>query len=466
MVKVPPAMKKSFEEAKSIIESVDDVKIYAYSDCDGICSAAIISTILDRLGKKNEVEFITHEIVNNIKIKNKLAIFLDIGSKENIESKSSMYSKIIVLDHHLPIRVAKYKSYISNDFLEINPSHYGINGLIHISGGGLSYLLAKEFGFNDLSWIGIVSAVGDMQNLIYGELKGLNKIILKDSQEQGSIKVVEDIHTLCKQTKPLHEMLSFFGDFKLPITDNPEKSVEFLNKINIPYKNKDSYRTLYDLNKEERVKIIKELTKMLSKELPPKYIKYATKIIKTDSYELLNEKDHTFMSDVNELAFSINLCSLNNESQTCFEVLKGDRGEYLKKMGEKREEVLEYLADKIEQIEKNNEIVQMKNFQYFFDETIPIGTIGMLTGRVIRLGDIKKPILGFTSASEKDFKVSLRCSRLLSFRGINFGKIMYKVAKRVGGRGGGHPLASGAYIPKEKKDEFLKILDQHLNTII
>ena len=55
---IPPEMKERYEKAKRLIENSDDIKIYSHTDCDGISSGAILSCILDRLGKKFEIEIV------------------------------------------------------------------------------------------------------------------------------------------------------------------------------------------------------------------------------------------------------------------------------------------------------------------------------------------------------------------------------------------------------------------------
>jgi len=84
---------------------------------------------------------------------------------------------------------------------------------------------------------------------------------------------------------------------------------------------------------------------------------------------------------------------------------------------------------------------------------------------ILSHGDWKKPIIGFTDIGDdkNGVKVSLRCSRLLAYDGINFGKIIKKVANKVGGTGGGHSVACGAYIPEDKTKQFLKLFDESLN---
>lgn len=56
-----------------------------------------------------------------------------------------------------------------------------MDGSTSISGGGLSYLLARQFGYTDLSWMGLLAAVGDMQNIRTGKMVGANRVILEDS---------------------------------------------------------------------------------------------------------------------------------------------------------------------------------------------------------------------------------------------------------------------------------------------
>ena len=48
---LPQEMKRRYELAKELIENSQDIKIYSHTDCDGISSGAILSTILDRLNK-------------------------------------------------------------------------------------------------------------------------------------------------------------------------------------------------------------------------------------------------------------------------------------------------------------------------------------------------------------------------------------------------------------------------------
>lgn len=75
MMEIPCGMQEQFLEAKELIESSNDIKIYTHTDCDGICSGAILSIILDRLNKDYEIEFVNLDEIEDLDLDHKLTIF-------------------------------------------------------------------------------------------------------------------------------------------------------------------------------------------------------------------------------------------------------------------------------------------------------------------------------------------------------------------------------------------------------
>ncbi|MDO5850825.1 MAG: single-stranded-DNA-specific exonuclease RecJ [Methanobacteriaceae archaeon] len=461
---LPQEMKRRYELAKEVIENSQDIKIYSHTDCDGISSGAILSTILDRLNKPHEIEIVNLDVLEDLAIDHELTIFSDLGSGQNILKNAKEDSKIIVLDHHPPLRDIDYYKNLDFTYIEINPNHYGINGSSDICGGGLCYLLAKEFGFKDLSWIGILAAIGDMQNTKTGKLEGLNKYILEDAKEEGLIKSTQDLSLYGRKTRPLFVALSYFSDIKLPITNNKNETIAILEKLDIPRKIGDKTTTLSDLSQTQKGKLFSELIKMLSKEVPGKYVEHIPKLITADTYEFLKEEDHTFLRDASEFSTAMNACVRNNRPEVALEILKGDRLAYLDELEEISKDHRSYLAENIRAMENSNSIIQMKNIQYFDGTGIRSNVVGTIAGMILSYGDWRKPIIAFTEVSEEndDLKISLRCSRLLAYSGIHFGNIIREVAQSLGGNGGGHDVACGAYIPKDKKDEFLNLMNEKL----
>ncbi|MDR3292103.1 MAG: DHH family phosphoesterase [Methanobrevibacter sp.] len=468
-MEIPKEMDKAYKNAKKTIENSEDIKVYSHNDCDGISAGSILSTMLDRLNKDHEKEFVSLDKLENLEIEHELTIFSDLGSGQEVDEFAKSSSKIIILDHHPPIRDLNYKYKILHDFNEINPLHHGIDGSYHVSGGGLSYLLAKKFGYTDLSWIGVLAAVGDMQNSMTGKLEGLNSIILQDAVNEGHVKVInDDLSLYGRQTRPLFVALSYFSDVKLPITNNTTEAIALMKDLGIERKTGDASRTLSDLTDIEKGKLFSELVKMLSKAVPNRYVKHVPKLVAADSYEFLDEENKTFLRDASEFSTGINACSRNNREDIALEILKGNRNESLDELEAILMEHKTNLAQTIHKIEEKDLIVEKENIQYFDGFGIKTNIVGTIAGMILSQGNWRKPMIGFTQIDEENqnLKISLRCSKLLAYDGIHFGNIIRKIAKSVGGNGGGHSVACGAYIPSDKKDEFFNNLNQQLDGLI
>lgn len=534
MEDLPSEMKDLYKKAKDIILENDDIMIYSHTDCDGISSGAILTTILERIGKDYDIDFVSLDKLEDLPIDHTLTIFSDLGSGQPVEKNATEDSNIIILDHHPPLRDKNYRNTADCNFLEINPMHYGINGTYYICGGGLCYYLAKEFGFDDLSWIGVLSAVGDMQNTHTGKMEGLNKLILQDAIDNGLVKRNSDLSLYGRETRPLYVALSYFSDVNLPITNSKTECIALLDELDIPrkkdcievlndsivpaeYKQEcesvlielgiehksvsdcvsiieesdisddikddcltvlrslgDRFRTLADLTNSEKSRLFSALVKMLSREVPGKYVKYIPKLVAADTFEFLKEEDHTFLRDAAEFSTAMNACVRNNEGFVALEILKGNRDVALDKLEVISRNHRRYLATHIQLIPDMDALVQMDNIQYF-DGTnlstpedkgsgIRTTVIGTITGMVLSYGDWRKPILGFVPLEDNPniLKISLRCSRLLAYDGVHFGNIIREVARSLGGNGGGHAVACGAYIPIEYKDEFLNDFNEML----
>ncbi|ADZ10339.1 phosphoesterase DHHA1 [Methanobacterium lacus] len=465
MLKSNP-MNLSFEKAHDLIKKSEDIKIYTHIDCDGVTAGAVLSSMLDKLGKDHEVEFISLDQMDDLVTENELTIFSDLGSGQEMDKLCTSNSKTLILDHHPPIR--KLDNYLNGQLIELNPHHHNIDGSYEVSGGGMTYLLARTFGYTDLSWMGVLSAVGDMQNSFSGKLIGLNSSILQESIQQNLISSQNDLAIYGRQTRPLYIALSYFGDVNLPITNNKTECQMLLNKLDIPMKNGRKYRSLCDLSVEEKGRLFSELVRMLSLEVPSRYVKYVPKLISGDSYEFLMEEKYSPLRDASEFSTAVNACGRHKHHKVAMNVLKGDRGASLDEMEHLALEHRRYLAQKMEWIRGDERITPMNNLQYFEGSEIKSEVIGTIAGMILSYGDWKKPIVGFTPIGEEKegIKVSLRCSRLLAYDGIHFGNLIRKVAKKVGGNGGGHSVACGAYIPEGSTAKFLKIFDESLKGVV
>ncbi|WP_406534327.1 single-stranded-DNA-specific exonuclease RecJ [Methanobrevibacter sp.] len=463
-MQIPQPMQEQYRQAREIIENSNDIKVYSHIDCDGICSGAILSTILDRQNKEHEIEFVNLDVLDNIELTHELTIFSDLGSGQLIDTNAKEGQKIIILDHHPPLRDLNYKDGKNYTYLEINPIHHGIDGSYYVCGGGLCYFLAKEFGYDDLSWIGLLSAIGDMQNTGSGHFEGLNEIIQQDAIDGGYLEVTEnDLNIYGRNTRPLFVALSYFNDVKLPITNNTTETMAVLEELGIDEKH--NRKTLNQLTMAEKGKIYQYLVETISKVVPGKYIKYIPQLIIGDSYTFLKEDSDSFLRDASEFSTAMNACGRNHEEKIAMEVLKGDRIVALDELEAVSLNHRRNLAQAISSVAEGDEtnIIEMENLQYFDGTGIKPEIVGTIAGMILGYCNWKKPVIGFTQTDEEGLKVSLRCSRLLSYDGIHFGNMIREVAGEVGGTGGGHSMACGAYIPLDKKSDFIELFNDKLN---
>ncbi len=217
------------------------------------------------------------------------------------------------------------------------------------------------------------------------------------------------------------------------------------------------------------MEIKKFLSKMISKRVPSKYLKYVPKLIVGDAYTFLNEEIGSFLRDGSEFSTAMNACGRNHKESIGVDILKGDRLVALDELEVVSKTHKRNLAVSISKVADNShsEIIELDNFQYFdcsdFDEDIASNIIGSITGMVLGYCNCwKKPILGFGRPNDGQIKVSLRCSKLLAYDGIHFGNMIREIAGEVGGTGGGHAIACGAYIPTDKKSEFIDKFNREL----
>jgi RecJ-like exonuclease len=116
-----------------------------------------------------------------------------------------------------------------------------------------------------------------------------------------------------------------------------------------------------------------------------------------------------------------------------------------------------------EGIEFANSSVQDLGPFYFLDarSIIDESIIGTVCGMVNR-ATWKKPIIGISLGEREMVKFSSRTNRSLVESGLNLAKVMDEACRETGGIGGGHKIAAGASIPKDKLNEFLLKIGQEI----
>ncbi len=453
-----------FPDLREAIEWIEDRKnecfrCVSHYDADGLSAAGILAKLLVELNADFHFTILRQLERETIKELAKESyssyVFTDFGSGQLPQLEEILLDngkEALVIDHHQPVEIESNKS-----LLHINAHEIGIDGSREISGSGMTYLIAREVGSRDLSYLAVVGALGDMQDKD-GKLIGKNREILEECEKEGTIKSEIDLRFFGRFTRPLYKAMEYTTDPFIPgITGNEEGCLSALQELGIKVKDGESWRRVVDLEFEEKKSLA---TYLLLKILGNAPEERAESLI-GEVYTVLNEDDRSELRDAKSFATLLNACGRNNHGGVGLSICLGER-DSMYKLAENI--LLEHRRLLSEGINLLNEIKvsKLENIQYFHGKgkikDSVIGTVTMM-GLSARIIDISRPTIAMTNTEENLTKVSARTIRKLCREGVNLGLAMRKASEQVGGEGGGHDVAAGAKIPMEKEQEFLKAVD-------
>ena len=456
----------SQQAAKIILETVKKdgfIHVFSHLDADGISAAGIIGKALYRLNAKFRLritQWVDEKIIDEIiEDKPQLVIFTDFGSNYlELLNQKVPNSTVVILDHH------QYSNDVKNaNFVHVNPHIYGIPGATDVSGSGVAYFVAKNISPEnvDLSPIAIVGALGDMQDK--NELRslgGLNSIIVEDALAANLIKVEKDLMFFGRETRPIHRALASSNRPYLPgITGEEGASAKFLKNLDINLKENERWRSLRDLEPEER----KKLCSALADYLLSQGLHFEVENLIGSIYVLLKEEDWTPLRDAREFAVLLNSTGRMDRPSLGLAICMGDRDAALEEankiLEDYRKSINNYLCWVKEKPERMREFenIYVIYGDTFINEKI-IGTISSIL--VSSLQNLEKPLIAYANVIEENAaKFSARTTGLALHKGINLGKIMQVASEKFEGKGGGHNIAAGAQVPIDQIENFINLVN-------
>ena len=470
---IPAGLWASAEIAADALVNASSVVVASHIDADGISAGAIATAALGRANVDAKTRFfkkLDEAAIGILADENAdLIWFADLGSG-SITKLEGM--RAVVTDHHMPetgyASGSRKGQALLTDFstvLHVNPQLHGISGASDLSGAGSTFLVALAMNEKnmDLSHLAILGAVGDLQDQKTRRLEGLNRLILTEAEEVGTIQAIEDIRYFGRETRPVHKLLEFSSDPFLPrISGNEEGALSFLLELGIELKEGESWRSwagLADTEKNTIVTAIRDYLEGMRRR--PETIARLTGEI----YVLSKEARGTPVRDAKEFATLLNACGRHGKADVGLRICAGDRGDSLSEgmvlLREHRSALSKALT-----WAKGSGVIRLKNIQFFdagdeIEETI-VGTVaGMLLGS--EGADRSVPMVAFAESAEYSetpkVKASSRGTQDLVSKGLDLSVAIRAAAEKVGGIGGGHNIAAGATIPLDRRDEFLTILD-------
>ena len=440
------------------------IQIISHMDADGVSAAAVMSKALDRLGMRHDVRFVRmlyQNVVDELEPAD-LTIFTDLGSSQLNNVRRKFHGQqVIIADHHAPVKEEGWP-----ELIHLNAHHYGLDGMMEISGAGMAYLIARELDGDgkDLATLATVGAIGDSQNA-WGKFRGYNREIVKDGIAAGALEQKVDLMLYGRFSRPIFKSLEFFSDPVIPgVSNSPSGCISLLKSLGIALKGESGWRKLADLTDREKQNLASELIARAYMHVPAEFVQYVPGLIIGETYTIL-KNSQPMLRDAGEFATCLNSTARHEQPLVGFEVAKGDRGAYYRAMLGLLRYQRRSIAEGMEFIEGGGLKRGPKGYLQYFDATGFVNDlfVGAIVGLTLgyRDCDPSKPVTGLVREGGLA-KISARCSKLLFLKGMDMAKAIRGAAQASGGEGGGHAVACGAQIPEENVDKFLQKFEELL----
>jgi len=454
IVVMHPLFEKAGECARYIKEH-NEALVISHIDADGVTSAAIMCTTLEREGIDYEVRFLKqldsaalNEIAN---LGKQLVIFTDLGSAMT-DQINALGINAVIADHHQPSGGGAH---------HLNPHLFSVNGASELSGSGTTYLIGRAMGSNqDLAGLAVVGAVGDLQNFREGRLIGMNRQILEEGADAGVLSFEADIRLFGRQTRPIHKLLEYCSDpYIRGITGDEEGCLRFLYDLGINLKEND-WRRWIDLRKDEKQQVVSGLMRLcMALGIPP----YKVERLVGEVYTLQKEEEGTELRDASEYSTLLNATARYGHAEIGLAVCMGDRADAYAFAHDLQMQHRRNLSNGLNFVREEG-VTTLENLQYFHArDNIQDTIVGIVAGMSASIKGVnrKLPIIALADA-EDGIKVSARGTQDLVRRGLNLAVALRESAEQVDGTGGGHDIAAGATIPRGEEEKFISILNEKI----
>ncbi|SDJ83363.1 RecJ-like exonuclease [Halovenus aranensis] len=461
-----PALDERATACARRLQEADRVLLASHIDADGLTSAAIASTALERASLPHEVVFKKQldetEIASIAATEYETVLFTDFGSGQLdviAEHEQAGAFEAVIADHHQPAdATTEY---------HLNPLLEDIDGASELSGAGASYLLARALADTDestptdnrdLAALAVVGAVGDMQT-VEGELVGANEAIVAEGAEAGVVEEATDLTLYGTQTRPLPKLLEYGNDVRIPGISNDEQgAVAFLQELDVDLRTEGTWRRWVDLTADEKQTVTSALLqRALERGVPSEK---AQRLVGT-TYRLLGESEGSELRDASEFSTLLNATARYERADVGLAVCLGDRDEALDRARHLLETHRRNLSEGLETVSEQG-VEEAEHVQYFdAGEEIRETIVGIVAGMALGIDgvDPNRPIIAFARKNEEETKVSARGTGRLVGRGLDLSAVMTTASRAVGGDGGGHDIAAGATVPAGTESEFVDEAD-------
>ncbi len=504
-----PALAERARACARRLAAADDVVLASHIDADGLTSAAVAATALERTGVPFETAFFEQLDADGVAAVAArdpgVALFTDFGSGQldavGEYAERGAFEPVVV-DHHQPVAAGETPFPAGRDGYadpqyHCNPLLEGVDGASELSGAGATYLVARALAREghgpgasgerdaepsaptatdggaaveatlagppdprnrDLAALAVVGAVGDMQ-ASGGELHGANAEIVEEGVDAGVLDTGRDLALFGKQTRPLPKLLEYASDVHVPGISNDESgAMRFLDGLDLDLRRGGDWRRWVDLDPGERRTVVSAL---LQTAVERGVSASDLEELVATTYTLPREPARTELRDASEFSTLLNATARYERADVGLAVCLGDRGGALDRARRLLANHRRNLSAGIEYVREQG-VTREEHVQWFhagaeIRETI----VGIVAGMAVGTEGVDRstPIVAFADAGPEEVKVSARGTPELVRQGLDLSVVMSQAAQAAGGDGGGHDVAAGATVPRGREEEFVAEAD-------
>jgi len=416
-------------------------RVLVDADADGLSAAGALVTALSRRGRGyhlTALRGLDAKVAGALaEDKPRVLITSDVGSGQAdlLEPVADAGSLVIVLDHHVPLSQRS-----DERFVQVNGHLFGVDGSSELCGASTAFLfaLALDPANLDLAPLAIAGAIGDRQHV--GGFRGATRRILEAAEAAGDLHVRRGLNL---EGADLLDALVRSNDPFLPgITGDEAEARRLLREVGVR-----PDLPVADVDEGSARALASRLAAhLLSHGVDALYAGEVT----TERVEIPARG-----MTAKELQALVNSAGRAGEHAAAVGVALGQPWAF-ERARARAEAYRNQVRDGLLKLAAHPP-TKLRAVQYFdTDDTLVAAAVAGLG--VIYLFDPAYPVVCF-SPQNGGWKVSTRATRRQAERGVDFSVAARRAAEAVGGRGGGHPVASGATIPKDGRERFLREID-------
>ncbi|MGE4275040.1 MAG: DHH family phosphoesterase [Candidatus Methanomethylophilaceae archaeon] len=419
-----------------MVRKHDFFRVVSHYDADGISSAGIVCQALHRAGKQYQATLFKslndREMEAISKMDGDCLIISDMGASY-VRELEKLPQDVLILDHH-------NNQDQSSRVLHINPHLHGIDGMTAACGASMCMLfaLAMDEANWDLIQLAVAGMAGDRQHT--NGMVGINGHLCQEGESKGFLR--RNGGSLIPSGNLQEELYLCTDPFIPSVSGDLDGVSALLLEAGI-----GSGMSFEGLGPEQK----RRLSSLIALRLIRQGVTLDTMMEVSRPRDFLTG----WGMDSEALASLFNACGRMDMEGMGLALALGDPTS----MHDAREINRDYRRRIVESVVsvRENGLTQMKSIQYFHSPSG--GFTGIMCGIAMQFfADPSKPTLGL-SRKEDTVRISGRATWKLLDQGVDLSVALREACQKVGGKGGGHRIASGGAVPLQREEDFLQELD-------